>query len=144
MRERTRDLAEWARRAGGDRQDRRPWQRRGKRAFEDHEIPRPAILPGGRRAVLGGRDPEQFDVREVAQGRLEVRVTRSHEQDQAGSVGRDDGEGVVVDGQLVGRARDRRVRADEPDLERADTTWHVVDDDIGACLRVDGEIAHLE
>ena len=51
---------------------------------------------------------------------------------------------MVVDGQLVGRAGDRRVRADEPDLERADTTRHVVDDDVGARLRVEGEVAHLE
>ena len=51
-----------------------------------------------------GGHAEQLDVREVAQRRLEVRVARPDEQDQARPVGRDDRPGAVVDGQLVRRA----------------------------------------
>ena len=62
----------------------------------------------------------------------------------AGAVGRHDGPRPVVDGQVVRGGRHGRVAADEPDLDDRDVGRHVVDDDIGPGLGLEGDVAGLE
>ena len=72
------------------------------------EVQQPAVRALGRRAVLVGRHAVQLDVRAGRSGRLEVRIAGADQQDQPQPVGRHDRPGLVVDGELVGRAVDAR------------------------------------
>ena len=146
VRERAGDLPEVARPRRGDGQDRRARQRRREEALEDDEVPRPAV----RALRAPARTRSALTPNSSTLGRYESAVSRygspvADDEDQARPVGRDDGPGAVVDGQLVGRGRRR---PDRCPTRRTSSAAHVasdvVDDHVGPGLGLELDVADLE
>ena len=120
-----------------DGQDRRARQGRRERALEDDEVPRPAVRAlASAGPYSAGVTPNSSTFGQVGERRLEVRIARRRRRGSAasGRAGRSPRPGRRRPAG-PGARRDRRVRPDEPDLERPDVARHVVDDDVGARLR---------
>ncbi len=90
------------------------------------------------RAVGRGRHAVQLAVGEIRQGGLEIGVPVGDEQDPAELVRRHDRPGPVVEGEVVRR------RAREAGLHHRHGLRHVVDDHLGAGLRIEEDVAGLE